>query len=184
VNEERIRSPGAAFLLSQIGALSSRLWSARLAAIGLEPREVMLFRHVALAEGRSQQEVALAIGLPPSRIVALVDHLESEGWIERRVSAKDRRTRALHLTEAGRTVLEQVRAVSAEHEADLTRGLEPMDRDALIALLARVAAALGLVEGVHPGFADPNADQTRAGPDGPQPIAAATALGAVQLADE
>jgi hypothetical protein len=55
------------------------LWSKRLAAIGLEPREVVLFRFVALAEGRSQQDVTGAIGLPASRIVALVDGLEGRG---------------------------------------------------------------------------------------------------------
>src|SRR5215213_8203626 len=96
--DERIRAPGIAFLLSQLGGHSSRVWTARLAAMGLEPREVMLFRFVALAEGHSQREVAAAIGLPASRIVGLVDRLEERGWIERRLSRLDRRTRSLHVT--------------------------------------------------------------------------------------
>jgi DNA-binding MarR family transcriptional regulator len=162
--EQGVPTTGAAFLLSQLGGHSSRLWTRRLAAIGLEPREVMLFRHVALAEGRSQREVAAAIGLPASRIVALVDRLEAQGWIERRTSRDDRRTRALHVTETGRRVLARIRAVSAEHEADLTRGLAPAERDALIALLNRIAGEQGLVEGVHPGFADPSADQSHEQP--------------------
>ena len=158
---ERVRSPGAAFLLAQLGGHSARLWTARLARMGLEPREVMLFRHVALAEGQSQQQVARAIGLPPSRIVGLVDRLAERGWIERRTSAADRRSRALHLTPAGREMLQRIMVVSAEHEADLTRGLDPAERRAVIELLHRVATTQGLIEGVHPGFAEPNADQTR-----------------------
>lgn len=158
--DQRVPTTGAAFLLSQLGGHSSRLWTRRLAAIGLEPREVMLFRHVALAEGRSQSEVAAAIGLPASRIVALVDRLEAQGWIERRTSPDDRRTRALHVTDTGRRVLARIRVVSAEHEAELTRGLAPAERDALVELLNRIAADQGLVEGVHPGFADPTADQS------------------------
>jgi DNA-binding MarR family transcriptional regulator len=161
VPDDRVRSPGAAFLLSQLGGLSARLWTERLARIGLEPREVMLFRHVALTEGRSQQEVATAIGLPPSRIVGLVDRLEGQGWIERRTSSQDRRTRALYLTARGREVLDRIMAISAEHEADLTRGLDPAQRDALVGLLHRLSTIQGLIEGVHPGFADPAADQTR-----------------------
>lgn len=158
---ERVPKPGAAFLLSQLGGHSSRQWTARLAAIDLEPREVMLFRHVAQAEGRSQGDLARAIGLPASRIVALVDRLEARGWIERRTSPTDRRTRPLFLTPTGRAVLDRIATVSAEHEAELTHGLDATDRKRLIKLLRRVAAERGLIEGVHPGFADPSADQSR-----------------------
>jgi DNA-binding MarR family transcriptional regulator len=121
----------------------------------------MLFRFVAITDGRSQQEVARAIGLPASRIVGLVDRLEGQGWLERRTSANDRRTRALHLTAKGRAMLRRIMTISAEHEADLTRGLGPAERDELIGLLRRLATTQGLIEGVHPGFADPDADQTR-----------------------
>ncbi len=166
LNDARVRVPGAAFLLSQLGGYSSRVWKTRLAKIGLEPREVMLFRHVALSEGRSQRELALAIGLPASRLVALVDRLEARGWIERRTSPRDRRARALHLTAVGREVLDRIMVVSAEHEADMTTGLQPDQRTALADLLLRLAAAQGLVQGVHPGFADTDADQTLEGSAG------------------
>jgi DNA-binding MarR family transcriptional regulator len=160
MTDERIRVPGAAFLLSQLGGHSSRLWKARLARIGLEPREVMLFRHVALSEGRSQRELALAMGFPASRLVALVDRLQARGWIERRANVRDRRASALHLTDQGRDMLDRVMAVSAEHEAELMRGLDPERRATLTDLLLEVATEQGLVKGVHPGFADDDADQT------------------------
>jgi DNA-binding MarR family transcriptional regulator len=158
---DRLRSPGAAFLLSQLGGYSSQAWIVRLAEMGLEPREVMLFRHVALAEGGTQSAVAKAIGLPPSRIVAVVDRLEERGWIERRATPGDRRARALHVSPDGRQVLRQILKVSAEHEAHLTRGLTAAERKTLVELLRRVAEGHGLIEGVHPGFADPRADLTR-----------------------
>lgn len=166
MNNERVRVPGAAFLLSQLGGHSSRVWKARLEKIGLEPREVMLFRHVALSEGRSQRELALAIGLPASRLVALVDHLQARGWVERRVGARDRRAHALHLTPSGRKMLDRLMAVSAEHEKELMSGLEPGQRSALTELLLRVATTQGLLMGVHPGFSDVEADQTREGAAG------------------
>lgn len=162
---ERVPKPGAAFLLSQLGGHSSRRWTARLAAIGLEPREVMLFRHVAAAEGRSQGDLAKAIGLPASRIVGLVDRLEVRGWIERRTSSADRRTRSLFLTATGRTVLDRIATVSSEHEAELTDGLDATDRKRLVKLLRRLASERGLIEGVHPGFADPSADQSGGTPE-------------------
>src|SRR5262245_4436742 len=101
VDDRRVRTPGAAFLIAQLGGHSSRRWVERLAEAALDAREVMLFRHVALNEGRSQREVADAIGLPASRIVGLVDALEAKGWIERRAGDRDRRSYALHLTTKG-----------------------------------------------------------------------------------
>lgn len=133
--DERVRNPGAAFLLSQLEGHSSRLWAARLDTIGPEPREVMLFRHVALNEGGSQQAVAGAIGLPASRIVAFVDRLQANGWIERRISSRDRRTRALYLTREGRGALDRLRPSRWP--------------------------PLKVCSWGPPGFADPNADQTR-----------------------
>ncbi|HEV8545875.1 MAG TPA: MarR family winged helix-turn-helix transcriptional regulator [Candidatus Limnocylindrales bacterium] len=161
MDDRRVRSPGAAFLIAQLGGHSARRWIERLAKAGLEPREVMLFRHVAVNQGRSQREVADAIGLPQSRIVALVDGLEAKGWIRRQPSASDRRTNALHLTRKGQAALTKIMAVSAEHEADLTRGLEAGELDQLIKLLGKVAGVQDLIEGVHPGFGDANADQTQ-----------------------
>jgi DNA-binding MarR family transcriptional regulator len=158
MSETRLRQPGAAFLLSQLGALSSRVWTERLARLELEPREVMLFRHVALAEGHSQREVARAIGLPDSRIVGLVDRMEERGWIERRPGAPDRRSNALYLTEAGHEVLRTIAEMSLEHEAELTRSLDRNERKTLDDLLARIAADQRLIEGVHPGFEDRHSD--------------------------
>ncbi len=151
----RLRVPGAAFLLSQLGYHSSRLWQARLAPIGLDPRHVMLLRHVAIEEGRSQQALGEALRIPPSRMVALVDALEQRGLLRRRPDPGDRRVRALHLTADGRRLLGKVMEISLEHERQLSKGLRPAEREQLITLLSRVAAEQGLSEGVHPGVADP-----------------------------
>jgi DNA-binding MarR family transcriptional regulator len=151
----RLRVPGAAFLLSQLGYHSSRLWQGRLAPLGLDPRHVMLLRHVAVAEGRSQQALGEAVQIPPSRMVALVDALEQRGLLRRRPDPNDRRVRTLHLTRDGRRLLDKVMEISLEHERQLCKGLQPAEREQLITLLSRLAAHQGLGEGVHPGAADP-----------------------------
>jgi DNA-binding MarR family transcriptional regulator len=151
---ERLRVPGAAFLLSQVGFHSSRLWGERIARLELDPREVVLLRHVAAAEGQSQQALAAALQIPPSRMVALVDALEQRGLLERRPISSDRRVRALHLSRQGGRELRKIMAASAEHEAELCAGLEASEREQLIALLSRLAAEQGLPTGVHPGVAD------------------------------
>jgi DNA-binding MarR family transcriptional regulator len=149
----QLRVPGAAFLLSQLGFHSSRLWKERLAPLGVDPRHAMLLRHVAAAGGQSQQALGKAMRIPASRMVALVDELERRGLVERRPSPADRRAHALFLTGEGRRLLDRVMKVSADHEAQLCAGLTRSERERLIELLARVSAEQGLATGVHPGAA-------------------------------
>jgi DNA-binding MarR family transcriptional regulator len=151
-----LRVPGVAFLLSQLGHHSSRLWRERLAPLGLDPRHAMLLRRLAAEEGRSQQALGEALQIPPSRMVALVDGLEQRGLLRRRPSPNDRRVRTLHLTQEGRRLLGTIMEISLQHEQQLTTGLQPAEREQLITLLSRLAAAQGLAEGVHPGAADPD----------------------------
>jgi DNA-binding MarR family transcriptional regulator len=152
-----LRVPGVAFLLAQLGFHSTRLWKDRLTPLGIDPRHAVLLRHVAAAQGQSQQALGRAMQLPPSRMVALVDELERAGLLERRPSPADRRAHALHLTGEGRRLLVRLMQVSADHEAQLCAGLTQAERHRLIDLLSRIAAEQGLPTGVHPGVAT-NAD--------------------------
>jgi DNA-binding MarR family transcriptional regulator len=148
---EWFTSPGAAFLLSQIGFHTSRLWVQRLAPLGVDARHVVLLRLVAAGEGRSQQAMGAAMNVPASRIVALVDDLERQGLLERRRNTEDRRRHGLFLTAEGRRVLSAVQKVSAEHEDRTCAALNPTERTELVRLLSRIAADQGLIRGVHPG---------------------------------
>ena len=91
--ERAPRSVG--FLISQLGFFSSRRFTAALEPLGIGPRDFLLMRFVAASEGQSQQALAERLQIPPSRMVALVDHLEDMGLVERRPDPEDRRVRGL-----------------------------------------------------------------------------------------
>ena len=152
----RLKAFGPAFLLSQLGFQSSRLWRARLAPYGLGPREAMLLLHLAINEGRSQRALAEALGVSPSLIVGVVDTLAGTGLVERRQQEKDRRIHALHVSARGKRVVAKLRAEARAHDEELCAGLTPSERDRLAQLLSRIAARHGLATAVHPGFADTN----------------------------
>ena len=139
-----------AFLASQVGAHSSRLWNERLRSAGLDSRQVLLFWNVAVSEGRSQRELAGMLRLPASRVVGLVDALEARGVVERQTNAGDRRERTIHLTAKGRKLLDRVMAISDEHERALTKSLSAADRANLVKLLSKLAAGQGLGSRAHP----------------------------------
>jgi DNA-binding MarR family transcriptional regulator len=162
---DRLRVPGAAFLLSQLGFHSGRLWKERLAPLGVDPQLVMVLRLVASDEGRSQQALGRALHIAASRMVGLIDDLEERGLVERRANPDDRRARSLHVTPAGRKLLGRLMEVSKRHEDDLTRGLTPDERKRLVELLGRIAEEQGLTPGVHPGVGGPAPDEPpRRGP--------------------
>jgi DNA-binding MarR family transcriptional regulator len=137
------------FLLSSLGYASSRGFHRKLHPLGLDPRGFAVLRSVGFAEGQTQQALASALSIPASRMVAILDTLENRGLLERRLRDDDRRSRAVHLTDAGNALLHQAFAIAAGHEQWLCEGLSDKERDQLIGLLDRVAAHLGLLPGTH-----------------------------------
>lgn len=141
-----------AFLASQVGAASSLLWNRRLQEAGLESRSAMVLWNLGSIQGRSQRALAETLHLPPTRLVEVLDRLEKQGWIERRVKAGDRRINELYLTKSGGEVLDQIVAIGSEHEEYFARSLQPEERAELVKLLSKLAAEHGLTPRVHPHF--------------------------------
>lgn len=147
------RAPSSlAFLLSQVGIHAARRFAERLAEIDLQPPLFRILNLVDAAEGRSQQQIGEAIQVPPSRMVALVDELESRGLVERRPNPDDRRVRALYLTRKGREKLARGREIAHAHEEDLTLGMAGEDRRRLTRLLQQIVDAQTIGRGIHPGL--------------------------------
>jgi DNA-binding MarR family transcriptional regulator len=142
---------GAAFLLVQIGFLGARRFAARLAPIGLEPRQFGLLRSIEAVDGQSQQALSGAIGIHPSKLVGLVDDLEQRGFVERQRSRDDRRANMVSLTVEGRRVLALAREAAADHADDLLGSLDQHERDQLAELLDRIAKAHDLRPSTMPG---------------------------------
>lgn len=137
------------FLLSSLGHAIAGRFSARIAPLGLEPKEFALLRAVGSHEGDSQQAVGERLGVPASRMVGLVDELEQRGFLERRRSPRDRRAHALHLTPDGVRLLGDATRLAAGLERELTQDLDAAERAELITRLDLVAARLGVPPGVH-----------------------------------
>ncbi|MEV6562765.1 MarR family winged helix-turn-helix transcriptional regulator [Nocardia sp. NPDC051756] len=143
-----------AFGLAQLGAHATQRFSERIAEIGLTPPEVGILRMIAADPGRSQRSLAAALGVVPSRVVALIDPLDNKGLIERRRSATDRRNHELHLTPAAGKLLARLATVAVAHETELTAALSDAEYRQFADLLDRLVAARELAPGVHPGYRD------------------------------
>jgi DNA-binding MarR family transcriptional regulator len=138
------------FALSQLGFATSSGFGQRVGTLGLEPRHYGVLRALRAADGQSQQAVADRLQIPPSTMVSLVDHLEKEGLLERRMRAADRRTRQLSLTPSGIQVLEKAMRLGDQWEQQLCAGFSGAERDQLLGLLRRVATNLGIRQDALP----------------------------------
>jgi DNA-binding MarR family transcriptional regulator len=141
------------FLLVQVGLHGARRFGERLAPLGLEQRHAGMLIRLAANQGRSQQAIAEMIGVNATRMVFLVDELEKLGLVERRRNPADRRSHALYLTDQGLATVEQVRVVTAEHEAEFGAGLTEGQRAQLVCLLRLMAEEQGLNPRGMPGSA-------------------------------
>jgi DNA-binding MarR family transcriptional regulator len=150
VPDQPPRSVG--FLISQLGFFSSRRFAEALEPVGIGPREFLLLRFVAASGGQAQQALAQRLGVPPSRMVALIDDLEERGLVERRPDPDDRRVRAVYMTRKGHQTLEHAAQVAVEYEQKLCSTLEQGERDKLIDLLQKIQEGQTELRGVHPGL--------------------------------
>jgi DNA-binding MarR family transcriptional regulator len=151
-----------AFLLSQVGAHVAAQFARRLEQLDTTPATAGLLRLLAGNPGMSQQQLASALGTAPSQVVGLIDQLQAAGLAERRPHPTDRRTHAVHLTDAGTRRLREIGRVARDHGKAQLGSLSEAQLRQLGATLTALAEAHGLAENVHPGYQQLRARRARA----------------------
>lgn len=149
---EKTRPTGVAFLLAQLGAHAADRFGDRVGVLGISPPHAGILRMIAMTPRCNQLMLAKRLGVLPSRMVILLDELTEKGLVERKRSEKDRRQSELTLTRQGQQVMEALRKMAVEHEAELCEALTREERNTLAALCRKIADQQGLTPGVHPGF--------------------------------
>jgi DNA-binding MarR family transcriptional regulator len=135
-----------------VGAHAASQFAERLRTLKLAPRHAGILRILNVNPGLTQQTLAGTLGMVPSRLVDFVDEMEERGLVERREDPSDRRCYALHLTEKGRSTLQEIGGIAREHSHALLAALSEEEQGQLGELLQRVADQQGLTRGVHPGY--------------------------------
>ncbi|MGH2871446.1 MAG: MarR family winged helix-turn-helix transcriptional regulator, partial [Solirubrobacteraceae bacterium] len=129
------------YLLWRIALRSRELIDRSLEPLGIRARTFALLAFLSHVGPISQQALGQYGGIDASTMVALIDGLEALGVIERRRDQRDRRAYLLHLTAAGRRVLETGGRLTTDVERELLAPLKPADQRRLVELLKTVAGA-------------------------------------------
>jgi len=121
---------GVAFNLSSLGYAVSKGFKGILEPFDLHPREFAVLCAVGVQEGQTQQALGDRLQIPRSRMVSIVDELETRNLVERHPNPADRRVREIYLTAP----------------------LGSAERRQLLDLLDRISANLGIGPGAHPAL--------------------------------
>lgn len=133
-------APGSTSPRARFGvrfALLARRWrralDARLAEAGLSDATWVPLVHLhESGDGITQKELAALVGIDGSSLVRLLDILCRQGLVERRVDAADARARLVHLTDAGRARVTEIRRELEKGEAEMLADLSDADIAAML----------------------------------------------------
>src|SRR6185503_7303273 len=120
----------------------------------MQPRTNAVLVALAGHDGQSQRELSARLGVHRNVMVSLIDTLEEQGLVARRPHPDDRRAFAVTLTDKARALLPELEEQSRQLEDAVTASLTIAERTALLSMLRRLSAGLGLSPGVHPRLAD------------------------------
>lgn len=109
-----------------------------MAPLDLRPAQYSVLVIIRHNPGLSQIALACALGIERARLVRLLDQLEERDLVERRPSASDRRSHAMHLTAHGEKVLDEAATlIRRHHSAWMAEFGGPEECAQLIRLLAK-----------------------------------------------
>jgi DNA-binding MarR family transcriptional regulator len=106
-----------------------------LARLDIRPAQYSVLAVIEANPGLSQSDLADFLGIERARLARMLDRLEKRGLAKRKASPRDRRSHALYLTREGQKGLKRVKALAAQHEANLAEKLGAEKRRVMIDLL-------------------------------------------------
>jgi len=122
-------------------AVIYRDFAAAVAGLDLTQKQFAVLELLAANPGASQIDLGATLGTDRATMMALVDRLAARGWVERAVSANDRRRQELRLTQTGQAGLSEARQLVVAHEARLLADISPAERQLVIDVLGRLRQA-------------------------------------------
>jgi DNA-binding MarR family transcriptional regulator len=139
VAKELVRSSG--FLLARLGLGFKAKVIAKLEEAGYETYDYGVLAMLAEGARLTQANIADALTLDPSRLVALLDSLEDRRLITRQRDPHDRRRHVVSITTKGERELAQLRDIVTEFEDEFLAPLDAEARRTLHELLLQLACA-------------------------------------------
>jgi DNA-binding MarR family transcriptional regulator len=131
-------------LLHRASQRADGLFFRNVGTTDLTPRQYAVLQSVADNNGLSQTDIMAATGIDRSSTADLVRRLVINGSLQRRRTRRDARIYAVRITSRGRALLVIGAAATSAAEDAVLALIPERQREAFLAVLARIAAAQDL----------------------------------------
>ncbi len=128
------------FLLKRLGFAAKEHSHDAFEGTGLSPFHFAVLALLEEDPRETQAAIADALGYDRSHVVRLLDELEERDLVVRKRDPDDRRRHVVKMTADGRKALAKLRTIVSRLEDRFLAPLDADERDALHALLVRLAA--------------------------------------------
>ncbi|MGE6782086.1 MarR family winged helix-turn-helix transcriptional regulator [Ensifer adhaerens] len=124
--------------LSLVNRKLRAVFDARVKERGLTLSRARALFALTKKDGLNQRELADELDIETPTLVRLLDGMEKQGFIERRVEVSDRRAKQIHMTELGRTVADEILRLADDIRAEVLQGIDAAE----LAVTKRVVRAI------------------------------------------
>ena len=125
-------------LIRRAHQISSALFAEECDAFDLTSVQYAALVAIRTHPGLDATRLSGLIAFDRSTLGDVLERLETKGWVHRSPSPSDKRVKLLHLTEAGREILQEVEAAVDRVQARLLAPLAPEHQATLMHLLAQL----------------------------------------------
>src|ERR1700690_3162667 len=141
------------YLIHDVSRLRRMMFDRELAPLGITRSQWWVLAFISRKDGLPQTQLANELDVGKGALGALIDRLETSGFVVRQADPVDRRVKRVYVTKQARGFLEKLRKETDKFNAKLNRGI---DRKALEAtsdaLLAMKHNLLAMSDGtILPG---------------------------------
>ena len=111
----------------------------RLRPLGLSQGKWTTLVHLSWGGDKlTQRELANRIGIEEATLAGLLDRLQTDGWIERRTSAHDRRCKTVHLLPRSKKILSRIFDTAQTLRQELIAEIPPQELETCMRVLMRI----------------------------------------------
>jgi len=126
------------YALRRAQVLEAALYADHVGRSGVRPVQFTLLLLIRDNPGARAIDLARVLDIRRANMVALIQELEANEWVERRVDTRDGRAHSLYLSPAGVRRLSQLERQHQAHQQQLAERLGAADLAALVGLLQKL----------------------------------------------
>ncbi len=127
--------------------LHRRVMDGKMQRLGIHHSQHSLLMFLFRQNGQiSQREIADAFDISPAAVAGSIKKLKQGGYVAKTVSLGDGRYSEISLTEKGRAIAEQSRAIFREVDREVFQGVSSQEEEQLCGILHRIAENLKQLE--------------------------------------